>query len=506
VGLLRDDERPVVEALAALADTNPFVRERVECERRALGERFVPSQTVWHVDGSHDGLNPNTEALVALAEERVEQLRDRLVGDAAARAGKRDLTTYEQLCRFVLYMRYEDDFMDLIRRAEQGERTTGRVAAFARFRRDFDHWLGLDGVRLPIDISAGDLFAWGFQIRRAFHLTFRRIYGGSMPAAALRAAVWQSIFTHDFARYRRALVHRMGDIPTLITGETGTGKELVARAIGASRFVPFDEERRAFSDDFATAFQAVNLSALSPTLIESELFGHRRGAYTGALEDRAGWLEECRPLGSVFLDEIGELAPEIQVKLLRVLQSRTFQRIGETDERRFEGKILAATNRDLPAEIEAGRFRADLFYRLRADAIETPTLRAQIADAPEHLNDLLLILARRIAGDEEAPGLVDETARWIERELPDDYPWPGNVRELEQCVRSILVRGSYTPATPGAKQDDLASAIDNGDLTAEELLSRYCTHIYERTGSYEETGRRLNLDRRTVKAKIRGRS
>ena len=209
----------------------------------------------------------------------------------------------------------------------------------------------------------------------------------------------------------------------------------------------------------------------------------------------------------MFLDEIGELAPELQVKLLRVLQQRTFQRIGETRERRFEGKILAATNRDLEAEIEAGRFREDLYYRLRADAIRTPTLREQLADAPDDLANLLLVLARRIAGDDEAPALVEDARRVIERELGADYAWPGNVRELEQCVRSVLVRGEYRPArrvrraTAGIAQD-LARSIDEGALTADDLVRRYCTHVYAETGSYEETGRRLGLDRRTVKAKI----
>ena len=113
----------------------------------------------------------------------------------------------------------------------------------------------------------------------------------------------------------------MGDVTTLVTGPSGTGKELVARAIGLSRYIPFDAEGQAFADDTPRSFVPLNLSALSPTLIESELFGHRRGAFTGAVADRAGWLETCPPRGTVFLDEIGELDPAIQVKLLRVLQS-----------------------------------------------------------------------------------------------------------------------------------------------------------------------------------------
>src|SRR6185369_6170470 len=119
-------------------------------------------------------------------------------------------------------------------------------------------------------------------------------------------------------------------------------------------------KKKEFTEDFAGSFHALNLSALSPTLIESELFGHRRGAFTGALEDRAGWMEVCPPLGTVFLDEIGELDPAIQVKLLRVLQTRMFQRLGDTATRVFRGKIIAATNRDLDS---AKDFRRDFYYR-----------------------------------------------------------------------------------------------------------------------------------------------
>ena len=130
---------------------------------------------------------------------------------------------------------------------------------------------------------------------------------------------------------------------TLITGPSGTGKELVARAIGLSRYISFDPKKMDFTTDFSQSFHPLNLSALPSELIESELFGHKKGAFTGALQDRRGWLDVCGPNGSVFLDEVGDLAPSIQVKLLRVLHSRTFQPLGDTKERRFRGKIIAAT-------------------------------------------------------------------------------------------------------------------------------------------------------------------
>src|SRR5439155_14349722 len=122
-----------------------------------------------------------------------------------------------------------------------------------------------------------------------------------------------------------------------------------------------------------------------PTLIETELFGHRKGAFTGAVADRPGWLEVCPPFGTVFLDEIAETQAAIQVKLLRVVQTRTFQRVGETQDRPFRGKIVAATNRDLAAEMQAGRFRPDLYYRLCSNVIETPSLAAQLREAPDEL-------------------------------------------------------------------------------------------------------------------------
>src|SRR5439155_8849266 len=166
-----------------------------------------------------------------------------------------------------------------------------RVPFYEKFRADCQHFLDLPGAPLPGRQEPGHLFASLFQVRRAFHHIFWHIIGGSMSMARLRAAVWQSVFTHDTRRYRRALYERKDDVTTLIVGPSGTGKEVVARAIGLSRYIPFDARTQRFAARFGDLFHPLNLSALSPTLIESELFGHRRGAFTGALQDRAGWLE-----------------------------------------------------------------------------------------------------------------------------------------------------------------------------------------------------------------------
>ncbi|MGE0824653.1 MAG: sigma-54-dependent transcriptional regulator [Candidatus Binatia bacterium] len=361
----------------------------------------------------------------------------------------------------------------------------------------------LPGVTVPTEYEAPHLFACFFQLRRAFHHIIESIVGSSMAAARLRAAVWQSLFTYDIRRYRRTLFDRMGDFTTLIRGPSGTGKELVARAIGLSRYIPFEPKALTFNEDFASAFYAINLSALPSTLIESELFGHRRGAFTGALQDRRGWLEVCPSRGTVFLDEVGDLDAAIQVKLLRVLQTRIFQPLGETTSRHFQGKLIAATNRDLTKAMRGGAFREDFYYRLCSDVIVTPSLHEQVQESPEVLRELLLFISRRITGA-EAEAIAEEVEIWIAQHLGRDYPWPGNIRELEQCVRNVLVRREYRPSqTPErAVPDELSAVLASTSVTAEELLQRYCTIVYAQTGSYEETARRLQLDRRTVKSKI----
>nr|WP_261360767.1 sigma 54-interacting transcriptional regulator [Aeoliella straminimaris] len=300
----------------------------------------------------------------------------------------------------------------------------------------------------------------------------------------------------------------MGDIPTLITGPSGTGKELVAQSIAYSRFFEFDSKNRRFVTNYADCFVGLNLTAISPTLIESELFGHAKGAFTDAKTERRGYLDEseCPRWGTVFLDEIGDLDAQLQVKLLRVLQSREFQRVGDSTPRKFVGKIIAATNRDLAAEMEAGRFREDFYYRLCADRIETPSLRVQLQESPEDIANFVRFIATRQLPElpEEASRLTDEVVIWVSKNLGKDYAWPGNIRELEQCVRSIMIRGNYVPSgrktpTEQAPVARFLKSVEDGDFSRDELLSAYFSLVYSRSGSYRAAGRRLGVDWRTVK-------
>ncbi len=495
--LFRPDERQSIEALARLTHCNPFDPEFIDLERTVLGAQYVPHGAVWSL--RPDAENPAMKQLGAVSERVARDIRERLLRSRSATAG--ELALYAYIVVTALYLRYADELHQVHVDPARGRR---RLKCYQRFCRDVRHFLAIDGVRLPGSGDAPHLFACFYQIRRAFDLIFSHLVGGSRPAANLRAAVWQSIFTHDMRRYQRSLFRRMHDVTTLVTGPSGTGKELVARAIALSRYIPFDPDRETFVADLDGAFHALNLSALSPTLIESELFGHRKGAFTGALEDRVGWLEACPPLGAVLLDEIGEIDASIQVKLLRVLQTREFQRIGETTPRNFQGKLIASTNRDLEAEMRAGRFREDLYYRLCSDLIVTPSLRDQLRDSPGELRHLVVFVSERVVGADEAADLADEVLACVDRDLGADYAWPGNVRELEQCVRNVLVRKRYRP--PAAPADgpgvELGEALREGGVSAKELVRQYCTLVYAHTGSYQETARRLELDRRTVKRAV----
>jgi transcriptional regulator with AAA-type ATPase domain len=499
--LFRDEERRFAAAVSRIAYDNPFAPERIASERIALGDSFDERETVWTPDGAHLAAQqfhrerPNVIRLRDLSWHLAQALRARL-DEQRSSLNEAELLLYEDVCLYALFARYELSLYELSI-DESGQ--ARKVGFFPAFARDFERLLVEPQLTLPSGLNAARALAFFFQIRRAFHYIFRYLLGVSRPIAELRAETWHSVFTHDLRRYRTSVYRHMADIPTLIVGPSGTGKDLVAQAIGYSRYIAFDENALRFVETFTSQYHALNVSALSRGVVESELFGHRRGAFTGALEDRHGWLEVCGPDGSVFLDEIGELDTELQVKFLRVLQTRAFTRIGETKPRMFLGKLLAATHRDLDQGLQAGWFREDLYYRLCADRVQTPTLRERIEADENELRLLVGVLSERVAGTEYGPALAKEVLAWVEQELGSGYAWPGNVRELEQCVRNVLVRKRYRPARRAPSVSGLDQSLLDSQLGAEALLDRYVALVYRETQSYVETGKRLGLDRRTVK-------
>ncbi len=303
----------------------------------------------------------------------------------------------------------------------------------------------------------------------------------------------------DVDRYLAHLQGRMHEVSTLVLGPSGTGKELVASALGHSSFIPFDPKKQQFKADFRTAFRPIHLAAMSKTLIESELFGHKKGAFTGALSDRMGHLEGLSPWDVVFLDEIGELDGDIQVKLLRLLQAREFHRLGDTAPRRFGGKVIAATNRNLAHEIAQGSFREDLYYRLCADMIETPSLHEQLRDTPDELPHLVAAVLGRLLGSQDE-ATVEAIVAGVTASVGKGYRWPGNMRELEQCVRNLLVHNRYMPSSDGPDHalERLFKEMERLEVDLDRVIAVYLTWAYHQTGSYSEAGERVGVDRRTV--------
>jgi DNA-binding NtrC family response regulator len=222
----------------------------------------------------------------------------------------------------------------------------------------------------------------------------------------------------------------------LLTGETGTGKGVVARTI------------HRLSDRSDHPFIHVDCASLSPTVIESELFGHEKGAFTGATARRPGRFELAAE-GTIFLDEIGDLGPELQSKLLRILQDREYERIGGTKTLCMTARIIAATNQDLAHAVEIGRFRADLFYRLNVLRLTVPPLRERIADVPATVNFGLRRLAARLRV--VVPSLSDSFLARL-----TSHPWPGNVRELMNVLERLLVQGYET-----LEEGDLDGILDH---------------------------------------------
>lgn len=477
---------------AKLVWVNPFSGERHAIERHILG-----------LDGQGRLRQSDLKRLLALPGQLLNKARKHLPQAGGKTAS--DFATYQELVFFQLFHQLIGDFDNLIAEAHVRGSADRRIGFYDRFLRDANEWLpqgpgaGYEGFPMA------RLFAVFFQVRRAYYHIIHYIVGDSPTAMALRARVWQSVFTRDMERYQRVLTERLGDIITLITGPSGSGKELVARGIGLSRFVPFDSSSRRFEEDFVRAFYPVNLSALSSNLIESELFGHKKGAFTGALNDHKGYFSSCGPYGTVFLDEIGEAEPAIQVKLLRLLQSRSFNAIGDTEPQPFRGKLMAATNRDLAMEIRDGHFREDLYFRLNADRVETPSLKTILEDTPSELERLVAFISNKLVGP-ESRALTAEACEFINRNMPAGYAWPGNFRELEQCVRNVLVHGDYAPEADlrvATGKPEWQHKFETGAYTATELMTEYVSRLYKETPNYEELGRRIGLDRRTVKKYVR---
>ncbi len=338
-----------------------------------------------------------------------------------------------------------------------------------------------DAVSLEVGRSRVQLAA-GAE-RAPLPLSARSSFGALMGASAPMRAVYTAL--------ERAAPT---SAPVLVTGESGTGKELAARAVHLA------------SPRAGEAFEVVDCGGVPPTLIEAELFGHERGAFTGAVGEREGAFERADG-GTLFLDELGELPLEVQPKLLRALGEREVRRVGARQVRKVDVRVVAATNRDLRVEVNAGRFRADLFYRLAVIQVRMPSLRDRLDDLPTLCRALLDVIGRERGVD--VAGIELDAAMW-------QHTWPGNVRELRNYLEQLVILRvpptfetvSPSPADPGA----LLAGIESLPFSAarDELMARferlYVTRLLERTaGNVAEAARVSGISRATLFRMIRRR-
>lgn len=477
-----DSERDLLQKVRAAIYANPFDQARLS------------------IDLSITGLSPksSTEKILSHVLEKVSETIEGIFlrGESIASQTNKD---DEELVKFAILFHVFHLFSNAYDEHIQTQVKAGDDCCDVNFADEALQMLTANGISEREAIRFFSLF---FQMRRGFYF-ISAISGSSPSVMELRKSLWNNIFTNDIRIYDEYLWNRMEDFSTMILGETGTGKGMAAAAIGRSGYIPYDPRKKRFSESFARAFIPINLSQFPEQLIESELFGHRKGAFTGAIDTHDGIFSRCSPCGAIFLDEIGDVSIPVQIKLLQVIQERTFTPVGSHKVLKFHGRVIAATNKPLDRARLDGDFRDDFYYRLCSDVIQVPPLRQRLAEHPNELISILQITTERLLGS-KSPELVDKIATFIKINQPPDYPWPGNIRELEQCVRGILLNTQYQWQHIDAKMsgDAMSHGIETGSLTAQELLSHYCKKLYKKLGTYEAVSQQTRLDRRTVKKYI----
>jgi len=460
---------------------NPFARNRhlSDCRLTGQSEQKIPATV--------------REAAIEHVNHKVRELIRENKANILA-YGSRDRQRIANLFLFHLFHKYLDSFdkhiLDQTRNPEpiplQCDKSLAKeLSRFGFSKPDTDKYIALF-----------------FQMRRAYFFINTSLIGCSPCMEALRAHLWNTIFTHDIGRYAEILWNRLEDFSTLLLGETGTGKGLAAAAIGRSGFIPYNHKTGYFATSFTSAFLSINLCQFPEQLLESELFGHARGSFTGAVNDHQGIFCRSSRHGAVFLDEIGEVSIPTQIKLLRILQERSFTPVGSHEENRFEGRIIAATNRDLGQLINQGKFREDFYFRLCTDTLTMPPLRQRITEDREELQRLTAHLIQKITG-RPVKVLTEEVIRELNRPANRNHSWPGNVRELEQTIRRIILHGTCIWPQRVSRENGWEADLSRQQLSVAEMTNRYCDTLFRQHGTLQAVARITGLDRRTVKNKLK---
>ncbi len=471
--------------IATLAFVNPFSEKREQADCSLLNISL----------GTLD-LFKRTEKIQGLLYEQLQKLN---VATDFRITNYRDKTQESMKLAWLFYQYHEfqNSFNQFINKQNQAGDDPIELPFTKEICKHFKQ-AGFSGAETE------NFIALFYQLHRGFYFINSAISGDCPSIIELRMHLWNNIFTFNPQWYLNYLCGKMEDFSTLLLGATGTGKSLAAHAIGCSGYIPFDLSTRRFRESFTRSYQAINLSQYPTSLLESELFGHKKGAFTGAIEQHQGIFSRCSAHGAVFIDEIGDIDIPTQVKLLNVIQDRTFSPVGSHEKLRFSGRVISATNRNIEQLRKDGLFRNDLYYRLCSDVIEIPSLHQRLIENPQELSSLISSLLKRII-DAPDPQLISRIEKRIHSTVPKHYLWPGNVRELEQCIRRICLVGHYNiteQVNLNVGYDGFILADNAGETSAQYLLQNYCCFLYERHDSYEAVARITHLDRRTVKKYI----
>lgn len=478
---LTESDRHFFELVAQAIFANPFSNEREQLNQDIL--KLEPSISK----------KKNIEQVMSAVSLRLDKLKKTSTTNID-NYNSTDRQLLESAILFDIFHEYCQNFDDHIL-SQIASPTSTLPLSFAE---DMINKMTKHGIS---NNNALHYFALAFQIRRAFFFINSSLLGTSESMRQLRNQLWNNIFTCDMQRYMNSMWNRMEDFSTLLLGGTGTGKGTAAAAIGRSGYIPFDQKTKCFADIFTTSFVSLNLSQFPESLIESEIFGHRKGAFTGAIDNHKGIFSKCSRHGAIFLDEIGDVSIPVQIKLLQVLQERTFSPVGSHGKETFNGRVIAATNKPLDDLRKKGLFRDDFYYRLCSDQIIVPSLYQRILEDESELEMLLSHILDKLCGD-NSKELLSQILKTIHTDIGKEYTWPGNVRELEQATRRILLKGHYEGdfiIKSNNETDRLITNMQDGTLDATELLTGYCKILYSRYPVYGEVARRTGLDWRTVK-------
>jgi DNA-binding NtrC family response regulator len=508
----------LLEPISRFHSTNPFEPAWEDLQKAALRDHYDPAGAAPPSRGGalSENLERLTERLAPVLAVTAHNLSNGMVGNPE------ELALYQAAAVYGLWEQYGPELQRLI----DGDDV--EVPFYDAFVDSHRFLFGHPGLTVP---EPGHLLALFYQARRAWYFPATKILGRSPSASAARAAIWRANMASDACAYADGLYRRMDEIPVLITGETGTGKELAAECVGWSRYIPFDAGARRFVRRYAEDFHVRNLCEVPGELLESALFGHKRGSFTGATVDTPGCFALPKAYGSLFLDEAGEIPEHVQVKLLRPFQNREYVPLGETRPRKLLGRLIFATHRDLEERCREGKFRPDLYERMNGVHVHMPSLRRMLAEAPEEMEHYVRAF---VSGKLDGP---DHVRRWTERVVSSiratrfDSPWSRNLRELKNYTeRYLLTDGRMStpevgvPASPpaaasrpeatsprpagdpGAPESTclpssgiLGPRAKAGEVSFDELNRAYVTRVHVLTDQNKaETARRVGLDWRTV--------